>query len=92
MFFLEHWSENEILTRAVINRYGTIFAFVAQFNLASSVGIAYTQWLWKTLRKRDVTVSALDKAFTAPEQIASMFNTEMLRKIKLGLLIASIAW
>jgi len=69
-----------------------MFAFFVQHSFVCSVGIAYTQWLWKTLKQVDITVSGLDAVFTALNKMFSMFHPEMLWKIKIGFLIASIAW
>ncbi|KAH8670218.1 hypothetical protein BGZ60DRAFT_527700 [Tricladium varicosporioides] len=73
-------------------RYGNFFAFATQFTLASSVGFAYTQWLWRTLRKRTITVSCLDSAFSADTVLMSMFNPEMWWKLKLASLLALLVW
>ncbi|KAF7913457.1 hypothetical protein BELL_0064g00280 [Botrytis elliptica] len=75
-------------------RYGTTFAFVSQVCLVSSVGFAYTQWLWKSLYHKDtkVSVNCLDAAFVADTSVLSILNTEMLWKLKLGSLIAIAAW
>ncbi|TGO48091.1 hypothetical protein BOTNAR_0493g00050 [Botryotinia narcissicola] len=75
-------------------RYGTTFAFVSQVCLVSSVGFAYTQWLWKSLYHKDtkVSVHCLDAAFVADTSVLSILNTEMLWKLKLGSLLAIVAW
>ncbi|KAK0103699.1 hypothetical protein ONS95_005707 [Cadophora gregata] len=73
-------------------RYGTTFAFVTQVSLVGSVGFAYSQWLWKTLRATTVSVQCLDSAFSADTQLISMFNPEMWWKIKLGSVLALLAW
>lgn len=75
-------------------RYGTTFAFVSQVCLVSSVGFAYTQWLWKSLYHKDtkVSVNCLDAAFVADTSVLSILNTEMLWKLKLGSLLAVVAW
>ncbi|TGO86393.1 hypothetical protein BPOR_0307g00020 [Botrytis porri] len=75
-------------------RYGTTFAFVSQVCLVSSVGFAYTQWLWKSLYHKDtkVSVNCLDAAFVADTSVLSILNTEMLWKLKLGSLLAIVAW
>lgn len=75
-------------------RYGTTFAFVSQVCLVSSVGFAYTQWLWKSLYHKDtkVSVNCLDAAFVADTSVLSILNTEMLWKLKLGSVLAVVAW
>ncbi|KAI9647681.1 hypothetical protein NHQ30_004066 [Ciborinia camelliae] len=77
-----------------ILRYGNILAFVSQVCLVSSVGFAYTQWLWKSLYHKDtkVSVQCLDAAFVADTSFLSILNREMLWKLKLGSSLAMIAW
>lgn len=63
-------------------------SFLAGF--VASIGFAYTQWLWWTLKRTKISVSALDAAFGADTSLLALFNLEMLRKIKIGSLLALI--
>lgn len=81
-----------MLTEPLSYRYGTTFAFVTQVSLVGSVGFACSQWLWKTSRTTGVSVQCLDSAFSADTQLISMFNLEIWWKIKLGSLLALLAW
>ena len=67
-------------------------AFITQVSLVSSVGFAYTQWLWKTLKTTEVSIEGLDAAFSADASIVSLLNKEMLWKIKVGSTLALIIW
>ncbi|APA06040.1 hypothetical protein sscle_01g008100 [Sclerotinia sclerotiorum 1980 UF-70] len=73
-------------------RYGTSSAFISQVCLISSVGFAYTQWLWKSLYHKDtkVSIKCLDAAFVADTSLISFFNKEMLWKLKLTSLLATV--
>lgn len=53
---------------------------------------AYVQRLWMTLKKREVTIGTLNSAFSARSSLLFIFNWEMIRKIKVGSLIALTAW
>jgi hypothetical protein len=57
-----------------------------------SVGFAYTQWLWRTLKTTEVSIEGLDAAFDADASIISLLNKEMLSKIKVGSILALIIW
>lgn len=86
-----------------------------------SVGIAYTQWFYKTLRalrekserepavtdysnsqsekkrmkeeeEKGVSVAAIDAGMAADQTILALMNLEFLQKVKIGALIAVIAW
>jgi hypothetical protein len=74
------------------NRFGTAFAFLAQICLGASVWTAYTQWLWRTVKRKDMTVGAWNDAFSADTSVLSLLNLEMLRKLRLGSAMAFFAW
>jgi hypothetical protein len=71
-------------------RWGTTLAYITQASLVTSIGFAYTQWLWWTLKKTKISIAALDAAFGADSSLVSLLNVEMIRKIKVGSLIALI--
>lgn len=64
-------------------RYGSTFAYIVHTSLACSVGYSFTQTLWKTLKRKKVSVKALDAAFEADRSIWSLRNSEMLWKLRL---------
>jgi hypothetical protein len=72
--------------------YGNIFAFLAHISLATSVGFAYTQVLWKALKSKEFSIGGIDAVFDARNNILSLVNREMLWKMKVGWLLALIAW
>jgi hypothetical protein len=76
----------------MICRIGNFFAFVVQSSLATSMGFAYIQWLWMTLKDEEVSVGTLNSAFSALHSILFVSKREMRRKIKVGTLIALTAW
>jgi hypothetical protein len=59
-----------------------------------SVGIAYTQWFYKTLRETagGVSVAAIDAGMSADQTILALLNLEFLQKVKIGALMALVAW
>lgn len=65
---------------------------MTQIFLVASVGVAYTQWLWKTLIATDISVECLDSAFDADTSIVSLLNKELIQKIKVGSFLALICW
>lgn len=65
---------------------------MTQIFLVASVGVAYTQWLWKTLIATDISVECLDSAFDADTAIVSLLNRELVQKIKVGAFLALICW
>ncbi|KAG9195944.1 hypothetical protein G6011_01065 [Alternaria panax] len=73
-------------------RFGTGFAFIAQICLGTSVWTAYTQWLWRTLMKKDLTFKVLNSAFAAENSVLSLLNIEMWKRLKVGSIMAFLAW
>lgn len=73
-------------------RFGTAFAFLAQICLGASVWTAYTQWLWRTLMKKDMNFKVLNSAFGADTSVLSLLNMEMWKRLKVGSVMACLAW
>ncbi|KAF2002416.1 hypothetical protein P154DRAFT_488382 [Amniculicola lignicola CBS 123094] len=72
--------------------FGTAFSFLAQISLAATVWTCYTQWLWRTVKGTEMTVGAYNAAFGADTSFLSLMNIEMLRKMRLGSVMALFAW
>lgn len=73
-------------------RVGTGLAFVVKASLAASVGVAYTQRLWVTLKTKTVTLAATDSLFQLTMNPMSFFSWEVLRKGKVLCLMAAAMW
>jgi hypothetical protein len=73
-------------------RFGTAFAFLTQICFGASVWATYTQWLWRTVRRKDMTVDVLNAAFGADTSVLPFLNFTMLKKLRLGSLMALFAW
>jgi hypothetical protein len=65
---------------------------LAQIALTATVWLCYTQWLWKSVREAEITVKGLNAAFGADTSVFSLLNIEMLRKFKVGSVMALLAW
>lgn len=73
-------------------RIGTGLAFTAKACLAASVGVAYTQRLWATLRRKPITLQAVDDLFLLTMNPTSFFSREVLWKAKLLCFMAASMW
>jgi hypothetical protein len=58
----------------------------------ASVWFAYTQWLWRTLHRKDITIRGLDAAFSVETSMIALLNPEMILKVRTGFVLALIAW
>jgi hypothetical protein len=73
-------------------RHGTAFAFLTQLALTASVWTSYTQWLWRTVKKKQWTIDGLNKAFSVDLAPTSILNADMFRNFKIGTFIAFFTW
>jgi hypothetical protein len=80
------------LFKLIAYRFGSILALAVKLFLRSTVWIAYTQFLWKTLKKHPISISGFNAALSAPDSFRSLLNWDMIRVLKLGFGLALIAW
>ncbi|KAK4188130.1 hypothetical protein QBC35DRAFT_473873 [Podospora australis] len=76
----------------VMQRYGTLLAFGAKAGISASVVIAHHQRVWVTVRKRILSIGALDSLFSATENLFSLFRWEMIKNAKIATLLAVFVW
>ncbi|KAK4175932.1 hypothetical protein QBC36DRAFT_188739 [Triangularia setosa] len=76
----------------VMQRYGTLLAFGAKAGLGAAVIEAAHQRAWVTVRKRMMTVGALDSLFSMTESLASFGSWEVLKAAKIAALLALFVW
>ena len=74
------------------NRIGTALAWITQISLVCSVQVAYTQCLWRALKRSEISVRGVDAGFDVIGNLLSFTNVEMLSKLRLASFLASIAW
>jgi hypothetical protein len=86
--------------KLIVYRIGSIFALAVKLFQRSAVWIAYTQFLWKTLKGTPnrtpngtpISISGLDAALSVQNSLSALVNVEMIRILKLGAVLALIAW
>lgn len=71
---------------------GNAFAIGVSFLLKIAVGIAYIQYLWKTLRNNSLSLQSINDAFGIGSNIFSFFNWEYLSTVRIGAMLAIILW
>ena len=76
----------------ILYRYGTAFSFLAQITLSASVWTTYTQWLWRTVRRRELEVPLLNYMFGADTSILPLLHWKMLSEFRIGSIMALFAW
>lgn len=73
-------------------RFGTAFAFLTQSSLVASAGVAYTQRLWVTVKKRAFPLKTLDNVFSLQSTIFAFFSWDVLSKAKVLYLLGICIW
>lgn len=73
-------------------RYGAVFSFLCKASLAAAAVTAFRQRVWMTVRRKVLTLAAVDSLFAATEDLPSLFNLELFRQAKLAILLALYVW
>ncbi|KAH7134949.1 hypothetical protein B0J11DRAFT_595781 [Dendryphion nanum] len=57
-----------------------------------SIGVAFSQRVWQTLRSKPLTIGAIDALFALRSEATSFFNGEMISQAKIASLVAIVFW
>ncbi|CAG8953251.1 hypothetical protein HYFRA_00003454 [Hymenoscyphus fraxineus] len=71
-------------------RIGNGLSILVNVLLKAAVGIAYVQYLWKTLSRNFLSFSTINDAFGLGQNLFSFLNWELLSKLRVILPIASL--
>lgn len=74
-------------------RIGTALAMAVKTALLASMGMAFAQRVWRSVRQNTMTVKALDSLFGAfSGDPRSLFQGDLYRSARLALLLAVVGW
>jgi hypothetical protein len=73
-------------------RIGTGMAFLVRTLLSASIGIAYVQILWRTLRSKSVTIHGIDSLFGVSHNPWDFTTLELWTAAPALTIVAVIAW
>jgi hypothetical protein len=65
---------------------------LAKISQTGAVWFSYTQWLWRVLQISNISISGLDAAFNIEKSPLALFNPEIFTKVRVGWMLALIAW
>jgi hypothetical protein len=71
---------------------GNAFAISIALCLKTSVGIAYTQYLWKTLTSTSLRPQTIDDAFELSANVFAFLNWELAKRLRIASLAALLIW
>jgi hypothetical protein len=75
-----------------MRRTGTAFANLFHIFFCISIGIAFSQRTWRTLRSKFLTLEGIDSLLTAPANPLSVLCLEIVFEAKVSMLIAALTW
>ncbi|GKT52368.1 uncharacterized protein ColSpa_12549 [Colletotrichum spaethianum] len=73
-------------------RYGAALSFLSKASLASAVILAFRQRVWMTVRRKMLTLGAVDSLFAAAEDMTAVFNIEIFRQARVAMILAIYVW
>jgi hypothetical protein len=73
-------------------RYGGVFAYLVKGSLVAAILLAYRQQIWATLRRRKLTVDAIDSLFAASDDPRAILNWEFMKSAKTAFSLAILVW
>jgi hypothetical protein len=74
-------------------RAGTAFAFFVKSTLVGCSIVCNRQRIWRTFRRKALTIDGIDGLFSAPEDPTQFFiNGEMWRNGKIATVMALCCW
>ncbi|KAH8704498.1 hypothetical protein GQ44DRAFT_764111 [Phaeosphaeriaceae sp. PMI808] len=91
-FYYSYLDGRAAQNQSWIIRSGTAIAFLAKLLFSISVGVAFPQRVWQTLRSKPLTIGAVDALFALRGEASSFFNREMIAHAKIASIIAISFW
>lgn len=73
-------------------RYGAALSFLCKAALAAAAVTAFRQRVWMTVRRKVLSLAAVDSLFAATEDLPALFNLELFKQAKLAMLLAIYVW
>uniref|UniRef100_L2FSB5 Formylmethionine deformylase-like protein n=1 Tax=Colletotrichum fructicola (strain Nara gc5) TaxID=1213859 RepID=L2FSB5_COLFN len=91
-FFYKHLDGSEATNQLRMLRYGAALSFLSKASLASAVILAFRQRVWMTVRRKMLTLAAVDSLFAAAEDMSAIFNFEVFKQARVAMVLALYIW
>jgi hypothetical protein len=82
----------EVREQLLMLRYGAALSYVAKAFLMASVVLAFRQQIWATVRRKLLSVDAIDSLFAVIEDPSAMRNLEVFKSAKVAMFLALVVW
>ena len=73
-------------------RFGGVLSYAAKASLVAAVIFAYRQQIWVTVIGNVLQLRTIDSLFAAVDEPVSLLNWEFLKKGKVAMCLAVLAW
>ncbi|KAK0724284.1 hypothetical protein B0H67DRAFT_550094 [Lasiosphaeris hirsuta] len=93
--YYRHLADTEVQSesqQAWSIRVGTLFAFLVRLGLVSLLWIVADQQIWKTLRRKAMTLGSINSMFGIMGDPTRLFSWDLVSRAKLLTLFAVMAW
>jgi len=87
-----HVVSNTVFDQQINIAIGNAFAFLVRISLITSVGTAYVQLLWHTLRGQRLSIMEIDSLFSLLYSALDFFNFKAIRGHYLLVILGFVAW
>ncbi|WYZ41115.1 hypothetical protein EsH8_V_000010 [Colletotrichum jinshuiense] len=91
-FFYAGLDGTEASSQIRMLRYGAALSFLSKASLAAAVILAFRQRVWMTVRRKMLTLAAVDSLFAAAEDMTAVFNFEIFRQARIAMILALYVW
>ncbi|KAL0943081.1 uncharacterized protein CTRU02_200967 [Colletotrichum truncatum] len=91
-FFYAGLNGTEANNQLRMLRYGAALSFLSKASLASAVILAFRQRVWMTVRRKVLTLAAVDSLFAAAEDMSAIFNFEVFKQARIAMVLALYVW
>jgi hypothetical protein len=73
-------------------RFGGLLSYAAKASLVGAVVFAYQQHIWVTVINNSLRLRTIDSLFAAVTEPQSLLNWEFLKKARVAVCLAILAW
>ena len=82
----------DVFSQLWAKNLGTLAATIVKVCFTFTVGLAFQEALWQSLRRRPTKISSIDKLFTVETNLLGFLSWDALKTAPLPLVLATIAW
>lgn len=76
----------------ISTRFGNAFAISIALCFKTSVGVAYIQYVWRTLSRESLRLKTVNDSFELSTNLWAFMNWEVALRMRLASLVAFIIW